>query len=78
MARSLIAEPLGQRRRTIISLARSIYNQPLRDAWLVTCPPREAVTDSSFDELGAVRSRALATVSDDIAAAIRAEAAGRS
>jgi uncharacterized protein len=38
---------------------------------------REAVTDSSFDALAAAHSRALATVSGDIASAIRAEAAGR-
>jgi uncharacterized protein len=36
---------------------------------------REGVTDSSFDALAAAHSRALATVSGDIAAAIRAEAA---
>jgi hypothetical protein len=36
------------------------------------------VTDASFDALAAAHSRALATVSEDIAAAIRAEAAGRS
>jgi hypothetical protein len=36
---------------------------------------REGVTDSSFDALAAAHSRALATVSEDIAAAIRAEAA---
>src|SRR5262249_57389457 len=39
---------------------------------------REAVPDSSFDALAAAHSRALAKVSEDIAAAIRAEAAGRS
>jgi uncharacterized lipoprotein YmbA len=39
---------------------------------------REGVTDSSFDALAAAHSRALATVSGDIARAIRAEAAGRS
>jgi uncharacterized lipoprotein YmbA len=38
---------------------------------------REAVTDPSFDALAAAHSRALATVSGDIAGAIRAEAAGR-
>ena len=38
---------------------------------------REAVTDASFDALAAAHSRALATVSGDIAAAIRAEAARR-
>ena len=38
---------------------------------------REGVTDSSFDALAAAHSRALATVSGDIASAIRAEAAGR-
>jgi uncharacterized lipoprotein YmbA len=38
---------------------------------------REAVTDSSYDGLAAAHSRALATVSADIASAIRAEAAGR-
>jgi uncharacterized lipoprotein YmbA len=36
---------------------------------------REAVAGTSFDALAAAHSRALATVSDDIAAAIRAEAA---
>ena len=39
---------------------------------------RERVTDPSFDALAAAHSRALAKVSEDIAAAIRAEAAGRS
>jgi hypothetical protein len=39
---------------------------------------REAVADASFDALAAAHSRALATVSGDIAGAIRAEAAGRS
>ena len=39
---------------------------------------RESVTDPSFDALAAAHSRALAKVSEDIAAAIRAEAAGRS
>ena len=39
---------------------------------------RESVTDPSFDALAAAHSRALAKVSQDIAAAIRAEAAGRS
>ena len=39
---------------------------------------REAVTDASFDALAAAHSRALAKVSQDIAAAIRAEAAQRS
>jgi uncharacterized lipoprotein YmbA len=39
---------------------------------------REAVADTSFDALAAAHSRALAAVSSDIAAAIRAEAAGRS
>jgi uncharacterized protein len=38
---------------------------------------REAVADKSFDALAAAHSRALATVSGDIAAAIRAEAAER-
>jgi uncharacterized lipoprotein YmbA len=38
---------------------------------------REAVQDKSFDALAAAHSRALATVSGDIAAAIRAEAAER-
>ena len=38
---------------------------------------REGVTDSSFDALAAAHSRALATVSGDIAAAIRAAAAER-
>jgi hypothetical protein len=39
---------------------------------------REAVADKSFDALAAAHSRALATMSGDIAAAIRAEAAERS
>jgi len=39
---------------------------------------REPVTDTSFDALAAAHSRALAAVSSDIAAAIRAEAAARS
>ena len=39
---------------------------------------REPVADQSFDALAAAHSRALAKVSEDIAAAIRAEAAGRS
>jgi hypothetical protein len=39
---------------------------------------REAVADSSFDALASPHSRALAAVSSDIAAAIRAEAAERS
>jgi uncharacterized lipoprotein YmbA len=38
---------------------------------------REAVADKSFDAIAAAHSRALATVSGDIAAAIRAEAAER-
>ena len=38
---------------------------------------REGVTDSSYDALAAAHSHALATVSRDIASAIRAEAAGR-
>ncbi len=39
---------------------------------------REAVADQSFDALAAAHSRALATMSGDIATAIRAEAAGGS
>lgn len=38
---------------------------------------REVVQDKRFDALAAARSRALATVSGDIAGAIRAEAASR-
>ena len=38
---------------------------------------REVVSDKSFDALAAAHSRALATVSGDIAGAIRADAAGR-
>jgi len=38
---------------------------------------REAVHGDGFDALAAAHSRALATVSSDIAAAIRAEAAGK-
>jgi len=36
------------------------------------------MTDSSFDALAAAHNRSLAAVSSDIAASIRAEAAGRS
>jgi len=39
---------------------------------------RETVQDKSFDGLAAAHSRALATLSSDIAVAIRAEAAARS
>jgi uncharacterized lipoprotein YmbA len=39
---------------------------------------RETVQDKSFDALAAAHSRALATLSSDIAVAIRAEAAARS
>jgi len=38
---------------------------------------REAVTDDTFDALAAAHSRALATMSADIAAAIRAQAGAR-
>jgi hypothetical protein len=42
-----------------------------------SCRGRRVVQDKSFDALAAAHSRALATVSGDIAGAIRAEAARR-